>query len=240
MTGQEPLTLFCVPHAGGSARSFVRWRREQPAGLCVRPLEIAGKGLRSREPRAATLRAAATDLAVRLDPPGRYALLGHSMGALLAYETALALHDLGRPAPEFVVVAAARPPHLLGRSSYGPLLGLGDDALLDALAANGRIPAQVRRSPMRHQFVPVVRGDLALLAGHRPDPEPRPLPSDLVTWYGDGDADTPPGVMAGWRHYARRAHDPEAFTGGHFFLHERLGEVTGRLLELAAQRRAGR
>ncbi|MER5193095.1 thioesterase II family protein [Streptomyces sp. NPDC002755] len=239
MTGAEPLTLYCVPHAGGSARSFVRWRRELPAALCARPLEIAGKGLRSREPRAATLREAAADLALRMDPSGRYALLGHSMGGLLAYETALALDALGRPAPEFVVVAAARPPHLLGRSAYGPLLTLGDDALLDALSENGRIPREVRRSPMRHRFVPVIRGDLALIAGHRPDPEPRPLPSDLVAWYGGEDADTPPEVMAGWRHYTRRAHTGEAFAGGHFFLHERFDEVVARLLGLA-QREAGR
>ncbi|QJT01490.1 thioesterase [Streptomyces asoensis] len=238
MTGPEPLTLYCVPHAGGSARSFVRWRRELPAGLRARPLEIAGKGLRSREPRAATLRAAAADLALHLDPSGRYALLGHSMGGLLAHETALALHALGRPAPEFVVVAAARPPHLLGTSAYGPLLALDDDALLDALAENGRIPMEVRRSPMRHQFVPVIRGDLALLAGHRPDPEPRPLPSDLVAWYGDDDADTPPDVMADWQHYTRRTHVGEAFTGGHFFLHEHFEEIVPRLLKLAAQQRA--
>ncbi|MFB0618940.1 thioesterase II family protein [Streptomyces sp. AGS-58] len=237
MTAPEPLTLYCVPHAGGSARSFVRWRRELPPGLRALPLETAGKGLRSREPGPATLREAAADLAHRVDPPGRYALFGHSMGGLLAYETALALHALGRPAPAFVVVAATRPPHLLGDSPYGPLLTLGrDDALLDALADHGRIPPEVRRSPMRHQFVPVIRGDLALVAGHRPDPVPEPLQSDLVSWYGTGDPDTPAEVMAGWRPYTRRGHRVEGFEGGHFFPHERFEEVTSRLLDLAHRR----
>jgi surfactin synthase thioesterase subunit len=237
VSAADPLTLYCVPHAGGSARSFVRWRRELPAGLRAQPLEIAGKGLRSREPRAATLREAAVDLAHRVDPSGRYALLGHSMGGLLAYETALALQALGRPGPEFVVVAATRPPHLLGHSPYAPLLAAADDdALLDALAAHGRIPQEVRRSPMRHQFVPVIRGDLALLAGHRPDPDPRPLPGDLVTWYGTGDPDTPPEVMAGWRHYTAGVHLGEGFEGGHFFPHERFEEVAARLLELTRRR----
>lgn len=240
MTATDPLTLYCVPHAGGSARSFVRWRRELPPAVRARPLEISGKGLRSREPRQATLREAAADLADRIDPPGRYALLGHSMGGLLAYETARALHALGRPAPEFVLVAATRPPHLLGDSPYGPLLALrDDDALLDALADHGRIPPEVRRSPMRHLFVPVIRGDLALVAGHRPDSTPEPLPSDLVAWYGTGDPDTPPEVMAGWRHYTRGAHRVEGFDGGHFFPHEHFEEVAARLLELA-QHRAGR
>ncbi|MFF8729550.1 thioesterase II family protein [Streptomyces sp. NPDC015171] len=234
MTAPDPLTLYCVPHAGGSARSFVRWRRELPSPLRAVPLEIAGKGVRSREPRQATLREAAADLAHRIDPPGRYALLGHSMGGLLAYEAARALHALGRPAPEFVLVAATRPPHLLGASPYGPLLGLDDDdALLDALADHGRIPPELRTSPMRHQFVPVIRGDLALVAGHRPDPRPDPLPSDLISWYGTGDADTPPEVMADWRPYTRGEHRVEAFEGGHFFPHERFPEVAARLLALA-------
>ncbi|MFJ4692448.1 thioesterase II family protein [Streptomyces sp. NPDC088766] len=240
MSAPEPLTLYCVPHAGGSARSFVRWRRELPPAVVVaRPLEIAGKGLRSREPRATTLREAAADLAARVDPGGRYALFGHSMGGLLAHETAQALARLGRPAPAFVVVAAARPPHLLEDSSYGPLLELGDDALLDALAAHGRIPREVRTSPMRHQFVPVIRGDLALLAGYRTDPPPRPLTCDLLTWYGTGDPDTPPGTAAGWRPYTRAAHRTEAFAGGHFFPHELFPEVARRLVELS-ERAQGR
>jgi surfactin synthase thioesterase subunit len=234
MRAVEPLTLYCVPHAGGSARSFTRWRRELPPAVRAQPLEIAGKGLRSREPRQATLRAAAADLARRVDPPGRYALFGHSMGGLLAYETARALHALGRPAPEFLLVAATRPPHLLGDSPYGPLLELGDDdALLDALAGHGRIPPEVRRSPMRHRFVPVIRGDLALVVGHRPDATPEPVPGDLVTWYGTGDPDTPPEVMAGWRHYTLGEHRVEGFDGGHFFPHECFGEVAARLAGLA-------
>ncbi|MFJ7152993.1 thioesterase II family protein [Streptomyces sp. NPDC100445] len=233
MTAPEPLTLYCLAHAGGSARAFVRWRRELPPRVRAVPLEIAGKGVRSREPRPATLREAAGDLARRVEPPGRYALFGHSMGGLLAYETARALDALGRPAPAFVVVAATRPPHLPGGSPYGALLGRDDDVLLDALAGHGRIPPELRRSPMRQQFVPVVRGDLALVAGYRPDPVPEPLASDLVSWYGAGDPDTPPEVMAGWRHYTRGAHRVEGFEGGHFFPHERFEEVTARLLGLA-------
>ncbi|MFJ3493020.1 thioesterase II family protein [Streptomyces sp. NPDC086091] len=235
MSGErEPLTLYCVPHAGGSARSFVRWRRELPPALVARPLEIAGKGVRSREPRAATLREAAEDLARQIDPAGRYALFGHSMGGLLAHETALALAGLGRPAPAYVVTAATRPPHLLADSPYAALLDAADDdALLAALAAHGRIPAEILASPMRHRFVPVIRADLTLLAGHRPTVRPRPLPCDLLTWYGADDPETPPEVMAEWRPYTAAAHRVVGFDGGHFFPHERFELVTEELLALA-------
>ncbi|MGC5363090.1 thioesterase II family protein [Streptomyces sp. DT24] len=231
--GGEPLTLYCVPHAGGSARTFLRWRREMPAAVRVVPLEIAGRGRRTREPRHASLQEAARRLADGIVPNGRYAILGHSMGGLIAHELARLLTDRG-DAPEFLVVAATRPCHLLTPELHAPLLDLPDDRLLETLAEGGTIPEELLRSPMRQLFVPVIRGDLELIAGYRPDLEAEPLPVELTAWYGTEDPATPGDVMVGWQRHTRRPCRVEAFPGGHFFLHEHLEHVTARLVELAA------
>ncbi|MGA4847526.1 thioesterase II family protein [Streptomyces sp. G5(2025)] len=230
--GAEPLTLYCVPHAGGSARSFLRWRREMPAAVRVAPLEIAGRGRRTREPRHASLQEAARDLADGLEPSGRYAILGHSMGGLIAHELARLLTDRGT-APEFLVVAATRPCHLLSPDAYAPLLELPDDLLLETLAEHATIPAELVHSPMRALFVPVIRGDLELIAGYRPDLTAEPLPVELSAWYGTEDATTPPEVMADWQRHTRLPCRVDAFAGGHFFLHDHLEPVAARLVELA-------
>ncbi|SDM53246.1 thioesterase II family protein [Allokutzneria albata] len=209
----EPLQVFCVPHAGGSARTFLKWQRTFPAPLRIVPLEIAGKGRRSREPRHATVREVADDLVQRMDPTGRYALFGHSMGGLIAYEMARSL------APEFVVVAATRPPHLIPSDHRASLAGLSDDDLLDAMAAAGTVPESVRNSPMRDLFVPNLRADLALVASYRPSPGAAPLGVDLNVWYGTEDATTPASVMAEWDRYTERECRTRAFPGDHFFPH---------------------
>ncbi|MCP3803127.1 alpha/beta fold hydrolase [Allokutzneria sp. A3M-2-11 16] len=209
----EPLHVFCVPHAGGSARTFLKWQRTFPPELRIVPLEIAGKGRRSLEPRHATVREVADDLVQRIETPGRYAIFGHSMGGLIAYEMARSL------APEFVVVAATRPPHLIPSDHRASLASLPDDELLDAMASAGTVPESVRNSPMRDLFVPNLRADLALVATYRPAPAPAPLPVDLHVWHGTEDPTTPAPVMAEWRRYTARECRMRAFTGDHFFPH---------------------
>ncbi|MCP3803417.1 alpha/beta fold hydrolase [Allokutzneria sp. A3M-2-11 16] len=213
------LDLFCVPHAGGSARTFLAWQRTFPPEIRVRPLELAGRGRRTREPRQPTVHQVAADLAT-LDPPPRYAILGHSMGGLIAYELALTLVSQGKPPPEFLVVAATRPPHLLSPVDQATLAELPDDELLDALAANGTIPPTLRNSPMRELFVPIVRGDLRLIAAYQPTIARLPL--DIRAWFGEDDPMTPEPVMAEWRHYTSRTCTPRKFPGAHFFPHTHL------------------
>lgn len=69
------------------------------AWLLLAP-QLPGRALRSRQPPLRSLRELATQLVPLLAPAvaragGRYALVGHSMGAWAAYEVALAMMDNG-------------------------------------------------------------------------------------------------------------------------------------------------
>ncbi len=232
-TEAEPFDLACVPHAGGSARTFLRWQRSMPPSIRVVPLEMAGRGRRTRDPRPPTLTDAAVDLAARLDPRAPYAILGHSLGGLIAYEMARLLSDGAHIAPSFVVLAACRPPHLLSGSRYALLADLSDDDLIDELAPDGRIPESVRHSAMRQWFLPVIRGDIALAANYLPDPVAEPLPVNLLVWHGIADPATPPNALREWQRYTSRLFSVEAFPGGHFFIHDDLDHVADLLTAAA-------
>jgi surfactin synthase thioesterase subunit len=236
-SGNEPLDLFCLPHAGGSARTYLRWQRSMPSWVRVRPVELAGRGRRIREPRPSTLAAAARDLVPRLDTGGRYAIFGHSMGGLLAYELARLLCRSRQRLPSFVVIAASRPPHLSSPNHYAELADLPDDELIDVLANDGSVPHSMRISPMRDQFLPVIRGDIELLAGYRPVPVTEPLPLDLLIWYGADDPTTPRCLVREWQRYTSRLCRLTAFPGGHFFIHDDLRPVAGGLFAAAGTNR---
>ena len=87
------LQLFCFPFAGGGASAFRGWQNLLPPWMEVWPLEYPGHETRFREPSfdsASGLTAAiSTELAAAIDRP--FALFGHSMGALLVFETAAGL-----------------------------------------------------------------------------------------------------------------------------------------------------
>lgn len=224
------LTVYCVPHAGGTERAFVRWRRDMPEDLRIVPLRISGKGLRSREPRQPDPAEVAADLAAQIDPDQEYVLFGHSLGGLLAYETTRHLCARDAPAPRCLVVAGTRPPHHIEPHDYATLTELDDDPLLDALAEHNAIPAGLRTSPMRRLFVPVLRADLALVSRYTVDTRLAPLPVELRVWYGDADSGTPREVMAQWDEYSTKTTRLVAFAGGHFFPHDDLDAVARELL----------
>jgi len=44
------INLFCFPYAGGSVSVFNRWRLYLPPSIELKPVELAGRGRRMREP----------------------------------------------------------------------------------------------------------------------------------------------------------------------------------------------
>ena len=95
MSAPISLRLFCLPYSGASAMAYNRWRRILPAWLVVQPLELPGRGMRMDEPLHTRLDTLVAQLAREVAPQVQqpYALFGHSLGGLLAFELAHALRE---------------------------------------------------------------------------------------------------------------------------------------------------
>ena len=145
-----PVELVCFHHAGGGSASFHPLRRALAAmgvEVTLTTVTLPGRESRRDEPRYvdadACVRALADELDDLLSRP--HVLLGHSMGAMLAYSLAQQRISRGLRAPEAVIVAAYSAPHL-----RGPMhdLHLGDDHQLAAdLARYGGLPAEILSRP---------------------------------------------------------------------------------------------
>lgn len=130
--------LFCLPFAGGSASAWRDWGERLPDWVEVLPVELPGRGMRLGEaPIPALLplvESMLTGLAPWMDRP--YALLGHSMGALLAFEATRILRARRQPLPFLLAVSGYRAPHLADPEPE--LRELSDGALLDRVRGLGR------------------------------------------------------------------------------------------------------
>ncbi|MFJ9968676.1 thioesterase II family protein [Streptomyces avermitilis] len=226
----ERLRLLCLPYAGGSTRNYLRWQPHLGGRAEIVPLNLPGRGRRSREEPPASLAEAAERLVRDLAPgPAPYALFGHSMGALVAYEMARLICRQGIRQPEFVVVAACRPPHLVSAPVFARAGELDDQTLLDELAGTGHVPSTLRDSPMRAMFVPALRADLALLAGYTAPAAPEPLPVHLAVWSGTADPLAPPAEASGWSRYSSGRTRFRLFDGAHFFVQDSWAELAAAL-----------
>lgn len=97
------LRLYCLPYSGSSAMVYSRWIRKLPQWLSVKPVELPGRGMRLGEPLQADMskliKQLVKEISKDLPPHQPYALLGHSLGALLAFELAHALQNSGCNTP---------------------------------------------------------------------------------------------------------------------------------------------
>src|SRR5580765_133219 len=101
------LRLFALPFAGGGASTFRQWPEGLPADIECCAVQLPGRETRYKEPgfvRMANLVAAlAESLAPEFDRP--FALFGHSMGALVAFELARELRRRRMRLPDVLFVS---------------------------------------------------------------------------------------------------------------------------------------
>lgn len=112
--------LICLPFAGGGANSYREWPTYLPEHVEVVPVQLPGRENRFDEPAidAADLLAGRLleGLVSYLDRP--FALFGHSMGALIAFELARRLRTKGLE-PVHVFASGCKAPHLpRARATY--------------------------------------------------------------------------------------------------------------------------
>ncbi|WP_275094707.1 thioesterase II family protein [Pseudomonas pseudonitroreducens] len=222
------LRLFCLPYSGASAMLYARWKRQLPAWLEVCPVELPGRGRRFAEPLQTDLRALASQLAdeiaARLDQP--YAVFGHSLGGLLAFELVHALRERGLPLPQALFASAASAP--ARRDSHRELAQEQSDAqLIERMRRlGGTASAVFADAEMLALTLPVMRADFLLcgLYDYRRHPQ---LTCPIHVFGGKGDRLSVESLSA-WQDETCAGFSLEMLEGGHFFINT----DEARLLEL--------
>jgi natural product biosynthesis luciferase-like monooxygenase protein len=228
----EPL-LFCLAHAGGSATSaYGPWRAELEDLVRVVPLELAGHGPRAAEEGPTDARAAAAACAEQIAAQcdgAPFALFGHSIGGLLAYEIDALLAERGARRPAAVAIAATPAPSR--PQPEPPLHELPEEQFVAAVAQLGGLPDLVLEHPEARAFhVGLLRGDYRLVERHRLAASPHRLSAPLLILLGSEDPLTHPDDAVGWRALADGPVAARTLAAaGHFFPGERRDETLATL-----------
>lgn len=215
-------TLYCFPHAGGSAGEYARWAAHTP-GLRLVVVQPPGRAhdLGARAFTAMPELVREILARVRFTPP--FALFGHSLGALVAFEVARAL----RPEPLRLFVSSCPPPPLRGPAQ--PLHLLDDSGLHAEIERRwGPLPVATRSDKdLLSAALACYRADLQVLETYEHVPGPRlRCPVTAIAGAGeprDGAATT------GWREHTDGDVTSSERPGGHFHTREDVDGL-GRLL----------
>jgi Predicted thioesterase involved in non-ribosomal peptide biosynthesis len=149
-----------------------------------------------------------------------YALFGHSMGGVVAFELCRELRRRERPLPRTLIAASARAPRF--RRGHIPQPDPTDAELIADLARLEGTPPEVLNNPdLLRVLLPALRADTILYRNYVYTEEP-PLPIAIHACGGLSDPNVTAAHLEPWSEETTLSFDVAQFPGGHFFLQSAL------------------
>jgi pyochelin biosynthetic protein PchC len=215
-TAEAPaVRLVCFPHSGGSATAFTDWAAAMPPAVELVAVQYPGRGDRFAEQLVDDVAEMAGHVVVELLqlPRSDHVLFGHSLGALVAYETAMSLRDMGAEPRRLCASACLPPGHMKNRDVHlAP-----DDEFWAALCALGGIdPGIAEDAELRELLMPTLRSDLRAHAKYRPRSGTKPLSCPVSCYHGVGDPLVEEARLTEWAGASSGEFTLKARPGGHF------------------------
>ncbi len=217
---QARLRLFCFSSAGSGGAVFRSWLDALPPHIDLCAVQLPGRENRLREKPFTSLSVLVESLMQallpRLDQP--FALFGHSMGAMVAFELARALQAADAPQPTHLLVSGRRAPHL--PETETPMHRLADDALVAEIGRRyGGIPAEVLRHRDLLDLLQGLRADMTVVETHG-FVQGAPLRCPIAAFGGASDARATPEQLMAWSAHTESGHRLRLFPGGHFYFQD--------------------
>lgn len=231
-TPEARLRLICLPYTGAGASLFRRWPELLPPDIEVCAVQLPGRENRRCEQSFTRIGPLVEALAgvVRplLDKP--YALFGHSLGALVAFELARRLRSRDLPEPIVLCVSACDAPQGRTAETEPAIHVLPDAAVIEHVRRLGGTPEEVLgNAGLMRALLPAIRADLAVLETYTYEHE-EPLTCPIAVFSGAEDRAIGSADLAAWQEQTRGHCPVRLLPGDHFFMQD-----PGPLLEEIAR-----
>lgn len=212
--GSDCLALVCLPYAGGGSATFRGWQQHARL-LDVVPAHLPGRDSRFGEPPFRSIETAVEALIEAVSMLDReFALFGHSMGALMAFEVARRLDAVGNERLRQVFISGCRPPQA---PPLAPVHDLPTPELLRYVAQLGGLPADVLElTELLELMLPTLRADFAIVDTYRYTEGPA-FSYPMHVLHGDADPHCGRAEALGWAQHTRATFNVSEHRGNHFF-----------------------
>ncbi|MEU8627512.1 alpha/beta fold hydrolase [Streptomyces sp. NPDC048669] len=227
--------MLCFPHAGGSASGYYPLSTAVAGTVETLVVQYPGRHDRIAEPFAERFGDVVDAVLASLPASGGRPLMlfGHSMGALLAFETARRLAAEGR-APAALFVSGSEAPSLPRRARL-PTPASDEDLIGEMRLLSGTDEELLTDPDILQLALPPLRADYAMLSARTHVPGP-PLRCPVVALTGDRDPRVSVEGVQAWERETEGSFERHVLSGGHFFL----GDHLDRVAELVAANVPGR
>ena len=217
---EEPsLRLFCFPYAGGGASLFRGWNRQMDRRVAVCPVRLPGREMRLRDAPISDLKKMLDEIVDALAPYlcQPYAMFGHSMGAILAYESAALAQRRGLGLPKHLFVSARQAPTIERQMIPVPVSTLSDDEFLSYLRRDNSVTEAFDNPELKQLVLPTLRADFEVCQSYRGQYHPK-FDFPITAFVGSDDSHVSVEDMEGWRDCTTGSFRLRIISGDHFFI----------------------
>lgn len=224
---EAPRRLICFPHAGGAATFYRPLAQRFAPEVDVLAVQYPGRQDRLREPCVDSIGTLADLVAEQLRglPAVPTVFFGHSMGTVVAFETAWRLEQTGH-GPGALVVSGWRAPSL----PFDEGVHRRDDAgvVAEIGALGGTEAALLADEEVLRMAMPAMRADYRAIESYAGDPDRR-VSCPVTALIGDRDPKLDVASAKAWQRHTTAPFRLKVLPGGHFYLVERHAEVEGEI-----------
>ena len=213
---------------------YTKWQAD---GVDFKPIEYSGHGFRIKEPLATDLDEMVRDVIAQIDfSEDDYALLGHSMGSILVYETLKRLREMNVRMPVFVALSACEPPAVIvqRKERFQSLASDSECAIRFMLRFARMSEKRLRSTIFTESFLPYIQNDYRILAEYDSGiAEVFEMPA--IVFYSKSDSLMDYQSMEGWKEHFSNLRYTE-MVGNHFYIeddenmHGMINEIKNALL----------
>ena len=215
------ISLFLFPFAGGTAQSYrFLYQSGDVKGCNIYALEMPGRGVRMSEPFTMNVDEIRESCISAIKPhlTDKMIFLGHSMGAILAYEL---LRDVEAIYPEHrssLLISAANSPRSL--KIKNDIFKMTGEEFKEYVIQMGGMPEQIMANDALVEFfLPRIYSDFGLLQQYKPRSD-APLHAPISVIAPTDDDNLEKAYVLDWENYTTSSFSIHWCTGGHFYLYQ--------------------
>ena len=213
--------LYMLPYAGGNAGMYADWGKAIP-NTSILGVQYPGRGSRFMEPCIDDANTMSLKLAQMIEHEDEhyFFVFGYSMGAILAFETLVALKPSMRQRCLGLFVAARAAPDY--QSVVTPMHTLNDLEFMDRLQQLGGVPREILEDlEVMDLLMPMLRSDFRLAECYTLAHNTK-LPIPITALCGETDPYANKHSSMGWSRFTTERFQQVILPGGHFFIKDQI------------------